>query len=66
MGKNERRKGKQPVAKTVPVTRGRFRFDLLKGKLAGPGPDFFEPLSESELALWEGGFGSLPGRAERH
>ncbi|RFC62530.1 type II toxin-antitoxin system Phd/YefM family antitoxin [Fulvimarina endophytica] len=47
-------KGKLPVAKIVPIPQGRFAIGLLKGKLTGPGPDFFEPMDESDLALWEG------------
>ncbi|MCO5118051.1 MAG: type II toxin-antitoxin system prevent-host-death family antitoxin [Burkholderiaceae bacterium] len=48
-------KGKRPVVRIVPVaTRSGFTIGLLKGQLAGPGPDFFEPMSEDELALWEG------------
>jgi prevent-host-death family protein len=46
--------GKRPVVRIVPVaTPSRFTIGLLKGRLAGPGPDFFEPMSEDELALWE-------------
>jgi prevent-host-death family protein len=48
-------KGKQPVVKIVPVAaRNRFVIGLLKGKLAGSGPDFFAPMPADELALWEG------------
>ena len=47
-------KGDKPVARLVPVTRGAFRLGLLKGQL-GTGPDFFEPMEEDDLALWEGG-----------
>jgi prevent-host-death family protein len=47
-------KGNKPVARLVPVTRGAFRLGLLKGQL-GTGPDFFEPMEEDDLALWEGG-----------
>jgi prevent-host-death family protein len=47
-------KGKIPVVKLVPVSRSRFKIGLLKGQLTGPGPDFFEPMSEEELELWEG------------
>jgi prevent-host-death family protein len=48
-------KGKTPVARLVPIPRKTFKFDVLKGKLTGPGPDFFEPMDEEELAMWEGG-----------
>ena len=47
-------KGKLPVAKIVPIAQSRFTIGLLKGELTGPGPDFFEAMDESELALWEG------------
>jgi len=47
-------KGKLPVVKIVPVARSGFTIGLLKGELTGPGPDFFEPMDEDELALWEG------------
>jgi len=48
-------KGKQPVVKIVPFPQGRFKVGLLKGQITGPGPDFFEPIDDDELALWEGG-----------
>lgn len=47
-------KGKLPMVKIVPVARNKFTIGLLKNELTGPGPDFFEPMSEDELALWEG------------
>jgi prevent-host-death family protein len=47
-------KGKNPVVKLVPIPKRAFKFDILKGKLSPPGPDFLEPMSEEELALWEG------------
>lgn len=47
-------KGKVPVARIVAIPQTRFTIGLLKGKVAGAGPDFFEPMSEDELALWEG------------
>ena len=48
-------KGKRPMVKIVPVAvRSGFTIGLLKDKLAGTGPDFFEPMNEDELALWEG------------
>ena len=46
--------GKQPVVRLVPIARTRFTIGPLKGELTGPGPDFFEPMSESDLAVWEG------------
>ena len=47
--------GTKPVVKLVPVSRGKFKIGLLKGKLTGPGPDFFEPMAAADLDLWEGG-----------
>jgi prevent-host-death family protein len=47
-------RGKTPVAKLVPlrpVKKGR-RFGALRGSVS-VGPEFFEPLSEQELAAWE-------------
>jgi len=48
-------KGKRPVVRIVPVPQNGFTIGLLKGQLTGSGPDFFEPMSDDELALWEGG-----------
>lgn len=48
-------KGKQPVVKIIPFPRSQFRIGMLKDQIAGPGPDFFEPMDDAELALWEGG-----------
>jgi prevent-host-death family protein len=43
-----------PVVKIVPVQQPKKRvFGALKGKIA-LGPEFFDPLPEDELALWEG------------
>jgi prevent-host-death family protein len=47
-------KGKRPVARIVPIAQSGFTIGLLKDQLVGSGPDFFEPLSKDELALWEG------------
>jgi prevent-host-death family protein len=47
-------KGSKPVVRLVPVVQGAFKVGLLKGKL-GTGPDFFEPMEEGDLDLWEGG-----------
>lgn len=47
-------RGSKPVVRLVPVKRGGFKIGLLKGKL-GAGPDFSEPMDESDLDLWEGG-----------
>lgn len=48
-------KGRTPVVKLVPIARAKFRIGILEGKVAGPGPDFFEPLGEDALDLWDGG-----------
>ena len=47
-------KGKTPVVKIVPIPQSSFTIGLLKGECSGSGPDFFEPMGEDELALWEG------------
>ena len=48
------RRGK-PVARLVPCkSRGKRRPGILKGKAAIT-DDFFDPLPEEELKLWEGG-----------
>jgi len=46
--------GKTSVVRLVPVSKRTFKFDVLKDELAGPGPDFFEPMSEEDLAPWDG------------
>jgi prevent-host-death family protein len=45
----------EPAVRIVPVAAEHktFVFDLLEGKIASI-PDFLEPLSEDELARWEG------------
>ena len=46
-------RGKDPVAKIVPVAaKPKRQFGRLKGK-GSVGPEFFEPLPESELKRWE-------------
>ena len=47
-------RGSKPVAKLVPVgeVKGKRRPGALKGKLI-VGPEFFQPLPQSELASWE-------------
>jgi antitoxin (DNA-binding transcriptional repressor) of toxin-antitoxin stability system len=43
------------AVKIVPIPKKRpFKFGLLEGKV-GTVPDFFEPMSEEDLAAWEGG-----------
>jgi prevent-host-death family protein len=47
-------RGKQPVAKLVPVAPrpAKRQFGVLKGQLV-IGPEFFEPPPEEELISWE-------------
>jgi prevent-host-death family protein len=46
-------RGKEPVARIVPfVAPVKRKFGRLKGK-GSVGPEFFEPLPEEELKLWE-------------
>jgi prevent-host-death family protein len=47
-------RGAKPVARLVPVgeIKGKRQPGSLKGKLR-VGPEFFEPLPESELSGWE-------------
>ena len=47
-------KGDKPVVKLVPISAPAFKIGILEGLLAGDAPDFFERLSEEELARWEG------------
>jgi prevent-host-death family protein len=45
-------RGRKPVAKLVPITAKPKRvFGSMKGQFT-VGPEFFEPMSEEELALW--------------
>ena len=45
----------KPVVRLVPVPRSGVVFGLLKGRLSPEGvPDFFEPMDEEDLRLWEG------------
>lgn len=47
-------RGRTPVAKLVPIARPqpKRRFGALRGKIA-VGAEFFEPLPEDELKMWE-------------
>lgn len=47
-------KGKRPVVRIVPVVQREFRLGILSGEVTGPGPDFFAPMDDDDLALWEG------------
>jgi len=48
-------KGRKPVARLVAIPQAPFTIGLLKGRIEGQAPDFLEPMSEDELALWSGG-----------
>ena len=48
-------RGKDPVAKIVPVVKKqkpKRKFGAMKGRIK-IGPEFFDPLPEEELKLWE-------------
>ena len=49
-------RGKKPVARLVPYQAEQTKrgFGSMKGR-ASLGPEFWEPLPEEELKLWEGG-----------
>jgi len=56
-------RGDQPIAKIVPYAptppelaapKPKRQFGALRGQIS-LGPEFFEPLPDEELALWEGG-----------
>lgn len=47
-------KGSKAVVRLVPVAKEGFKLGPLKGQL-GAGPDFFEPMGDEDLELWEGG-----------
>jgi prevent-host-death family protein len=50
-----------PVVKLVPIEpKGAFKIGILPVGALGEGPDFFEPMSEDDLALWEGRSGGDP------
>lgn len=46
-------KGDKPVVRLVPVPQGKFKMGVLADQVKTC-PDFFEPMSEEELASWEG------------
>lgn len=48
-------RGRKPVVELVAIPQRRFRVGILEDRLAGPGPNFREPMSEDELGEWEGG-----------
>ncbi|MEO8684989.1 MAG: type II toxin-antitoxin system prevent-host-death family antitoxin [Devosia sp.] len=45
--------GDTPLAKIVPIKGSSFQIGMLEGQL-GEVPDFFEPMSDEDLSLWEG------------
>jgi prevent-host-death family protein len=49
-------RGKEPVARLVPYVQEQPKggFGSMRGR-ASIGPEFWEPLPEEELKLWEGG-----------
>lgn len=47
-------KGGKPAVRLVAIPQGRFQLGILKGRLEN-GPDFLEPMDETELQLWESG-----------
>ncbi len=48
-------RGDTPVVRLVAIEKkNKFKFDVMADRLKGPIPDFFEPMDEEELALWEG------------
>lgn len=46
-------RGDKPVAKLVALPSKDFIYDIMADKLKGPVPDFFEPMDDDDLALWE-------------
>ncbi|MDR9804856.1 type II toxin-antitoxin system Phd/YefM family antitoxin [Rhizobium hidalgonense] len=46
-------KGGKPVARVVPIERSSFKIGLLKGRITGDGPEFFELMDEGALAAWK-------------
>ena len=46
-------RGKDPVARLVPIERPHRTFGALAGRLSVP-DSFFEPLPDSELDAWDG------------
>ncbi len=44
-------KGSKPLVRLVALGYGAFTIGILEGRLNGPGPEFFDPLDESELGV---------------
>lgn len=47
-------RGDKPAVRLVPIPQGSFQIGMMKDQIAGTGPDFLEPMDETDLALWEG------------
>ena len=47
-------RGDEPMVRLVPIKKGGFRIGIITADL-GEGPDWFDPMDEDELKLWEGG-----------
>ncbi len=47
--------GSTPVVRLTPIKTTPFKIGIWEHKNLGQGPDFFQPMDEEELALWEGG-----------
>jgi antitoxin (DNA-binding transcriptional repressor) of toxin-antitoxin stability system len=47
-------KGDKPVVRLVAIPQGQFKLGVLKRGALGPGPEFFSPMDENDLAAWEG------------
>jgi prevent-host-death family protein len=48
-------RGQTPVAELIPVRKNKFKLGILADVLTAEGmPDFFEPMDEEDLRLWEG------------
>ena len=46
-------RGTQPVAELVPIApKAQRKFGAMRGKIS-IGPEFFEPLPDDELVVWE-------------
>ena len=48
-------RGSKPLVKLVAIPKPAFKIGILEGQLQGDGPDFLEPMSEEDIARWEGG-----------
>jgi antitoxin (DNA-binding transcriptional repressor) of toxin-antitoxin stability system len=48
-------KGRNPVVRLVAIPQNKFKIGMLAGQVSGSSPDFFTPMAEDDLTLWEGG-----------